>query len=131
MINPNAKPSRLTSERPWQVERDRFSTMFSGPLEVGEMVEVVPATFHGLLMILDAYYPAQVFTGSSGDVGARLVVLARELTRLREVAQVVLEVCVPDWPGQAPAMAREARTAALDALRAALAPAEPKHEETI
>ena len=28
---------------PWQVERDRFGVMFSGPLEVGEMIEVVPA----------------------------------------------------------------------------------------
>jgi hypothetical protein len=27
--------------RIWQVERDRFGTMYSGPLEVGEMVEVV------------------------------------------------------------------------------------------
>lgn len=26
----------------WEVERDRFGVMFSGPLEVGECVEVVP-----------------------------------------------------------------------------------------
>jgi hypothetical protein len=28
---------------PWEVERDRFGTMFSGPLDVGECIAVVPA----------------------------------------------------------------------------------------
>lgn len=32
----------MSARRPWQVERDRFGVMFSGPLEVGEMREVVP-----------------------------------------------------------------------------------------
>jgi hypothetical protein len=27
----------------WEVERDRFGVMFTGPLEVGECIRVVPA----------------------------------------------------------------------------------------
>lgn len=65
--------------RIWQVERDRFGIMYSGPLEVGEMVEVVPATWDGLMAILDAYYPAAVFTGETGDPGAKLVAAIREI----------------------------------------------------
>ncbi len=47
------------------------------------IADTVPATWPGLLKILDTWYPADVFTTSSEDVGARLVVLARELARLR------------------------------------------------
>ena len=43
----------------------------------------VPADWHGLMRILDAHYPADVFTGESGGVGARLVVALRELDRYR------------------------------------------------
>lgn len=43
---PDRGRSRVGAEtsltRPWQVERDRHGIMFSGPLEVGEMREVVP-----------------------------------------------------------------------------------------
>lgn len=31
-------------ERTWEVERDRFGVMFSGPLEVGECKQVVEAS---------------------------------------------------------------------------------------
>lgn len=34
---------------PWEVERDRFGVMFSGPLEVGECIEVVPLAEHDRL----------------------------------------------------------------------------------
>lgn len=43
---------------------------------------MVPATFRGLLTILDTWYPAEVFTDSAEDVGMRVVTLARQLALL-------------------------------------------------
>jgi uncharacterized small protein (DUF1192 family) len=40
-------------------------------------------TWAGLLSILDTHYPADVFDGSSGDEGPRIVALVREIGRLR------------------------------------------------
>jgi hypothetical protein len=40
-------------------------------------------TWDGLMEILDEHYPPEVFDGSSGDPGARIVVLLREVDRLR------------------------------------------------
>lgn len=37
----------------------------------------------GLLSILDEVYPADVFTGVSGDPGPRIIVLLREINALR------------------------------------------------
>jgi hypothetical protein len=38
----------------------------------------------GLMETLDEHYPAEVFDGSSGDPGPRIVALTREVDRLRE-----------------------------------------------
>lgn len=67
------------ARRIWEVERDRFGITFSGPLEVGECIEVVPATWDGLMTIIDMYYPANVFNGESGDPGAKLIAAIREV----------------------------------------------------
>jgi len=40
-------------------------------------------TWDGLMSILDAHYPPDVFTGDSADPGARLIALMREVERLR------------------------------------------------
>lgn len=40
-------------------------------------------TWGGLMWLLDLYYPPDVFDGSSGDPGPRIVVLTREIDRLR------------------------------------------------
>lgn len=40
---------------------------------------MVPATWHGLMAILDRYYPEAVFTGESGNLGAQVIVLTRKL----------------------------------------------------
>lgn len=45
--------------------------------------DMVTADWNGLLTILDTHYPPDVFTGESGDAGPRLIVLTRELSRLR------------------------------------------------
>jgi len=66
---------RLLSTGPIQVE--------GLDLKVGEPVEVVPATWDGLMAILDRYYPEAVFTGESGDPGAKLVAAIREVHRAR------------------------------------------------
>ena len=41
------------------------------------------SSWDGLMSVLDEHYPADVFNGSSGDPGARIVVLVREIDRLR------------------------------------------------
>lgn len=73
-------------------------------------------TFAGLLTILDHYYPADVFTDSAEDVGARLVVLARrlagveiELDALRTAAR---EACEAEFTSE--------RLEAMDRLRSVL-----------
>lgn len=43
---------------------------------------MVPATWDGLLTILEAHYPEDVFDGSSGDPGAHIVALCRAIERL-------------------------------------------------
>ncbi len=68
--------------------------------EYAERVEVMPvaehedvvggmvsADWHGLMAILDEHYPADVFTGESLDVGARLVVALRQVNRLRTAVE--------------------------------------------
>jgi hypothetical protein len=40
-------------------------------------------TWDGLLSTLDTHYPAEVFDGSSGDDGPRMLALMREIDRLR------------------------------------------------
>ena len=44
--------------------------------------EVVRADWAGVLAVLDAIYPADVFDGSSGDPGPRIVVLMRRVEAL-------------------------------------------------
>jgi hypothetical protein len=56
-----------------------FTEWPSTHVNAGKTVEVVPATWDGLMAILDAYYPADVFTGESGDSGAKLVAAIREV----------------------------------------------------
>lgn len=40
-------------------------------------------SWDGLMSILDDHYPADVFDGSSGDPGPRIIVLIREIDRIR------------------------------------------------
>jgi hypothetical protein len=40
-------------------------------------------TWEGLMSLLDEHYPAEVFDGSSGDPGARIVASTREIAQLR------------------------------------------------
>jgi hypothetical protein len=47
--------------------------------------EYVRVGWAGLLHILDTVYPADVFDGSSGDVGPQIIVHLREIDRLRHV----------------------------------------------
>jgi hypothetical protein len=54
---------------------------------------MVPASFAGLVQILDTHYPSDVFGLGAplGDgIGARLVTLARELAKLRKAADEVI-----------------------------------------
>jgi hypothetical protein len=59
---------------------------------LAEITDEVVAPLHdwdGLMSILDEHYPADVFDGSSGDTGPRIIVLLREVDRLRaEVARM-------------------------------------------
>ena len=43
-------------------------------------------TWAGLMSVLDEHYPADVFDGSSGDPGPRIVALIREINGLRAAA---------------------------------------------
>jgi hypothetical protein len=56
---------------------------------------IVPADFDGLLTILDRYYPADVFNGPGEDMGTRLIIVAREMARLREAAEAILAATDP------------------------------------
>ena len=69
--------------REWPALEKHFRGRAEWIVDALGLERMVPADFHGLLMILDAHYPADVFTGSAEDVGTRLVVLARENQRLR------------------------------------------------
>lgn len=40
-------------------------------------------SWDGLMSILDAVYPASVFTGASGDTGPQIIVKLREIDALR------------------------------------------------
>lgn len=40
-------------------------------------------TWPGMMSVLDEHYPADVFDGSSGDPGSRIVSLVREVDRLK------------------------------------------------
>lgn len=42
-------------------------------------------TWHGLMWLLDEQYPADIFTGESGDEGPRTIALVRELDKAREL----------------------------------------------
>lgn len=47
----------------WEVERDRFGVSFSGPLEVGEVREVVPAELQtALIRVRDSSYKGDYYT---------------------------------------------------------------------
>ncbi len=41
-------------------------------------------TWDGLMSLVDEHYPSDIFDGSSGDPGPRMVVLLREVTLARE-----------------------------------------------
>ena len=58
-------PSKSTDGRPWQIERDRFGLMFSGPLEIGEMIEVMPVSEHDRLREASQAV-VEMLTGCSG-----------------------------------------------------------------
>lgn len=58
-----------------------FTEWPSTHVNAGKRVEVVPATWDGLMAILATYYPADVFTGESSDLGAKLVAAIREVRR--------------------------------------------------
>lgn len=47
-----------------------------------EAEDMVPATWGGLLTILEAHYPEDVFDGSSGDPGPHIIALCRAVERL-------------------------------------------------
>src|SRR5262245_2866517 len=48
-------------------------------------------TWDGVMAFLDEQYPADVFDGSSGDEGPRIIVLMREVVRYREALRELIE----------------------------------------
>jgi hypothetical protein len=52
-------------------------------------------TWQGLMSLLDEHYPSEVFDGSSGDDGPRIVSLVREIERLRR--EVEFEAKAEPW----------------------------------
>lgn len=51
--------------------------------EITDEVAAQFRTWQGLMALLDEHYPATLFDGSSGDPGTRILVLTREIDRLR------------------------------------------------
>ena len=52
-------------------------------------------SWEGILSLLDEHYPADIFDGSSGDPGPTIIVLTREIERLRETYVRTKEVHYP------------------------------------
>lgn len=59
-----------------------FTEYPSTHVYAGRTVEVVPATWDGLMAILESYYPESIFIGESGDPGAHIIALTRAIDRL-------------------------------------------------
>lgn len=91
--------------------RARIASSRSSAIEVRAANEIaklrervagmVPADWDGLLRILDDRYSVGVFDGSSGDPGPRIVVLLREIERLRGLlrdANDAFDECTRDYP---------------------------------
>lgn len=67
----------------------------------GDAVPLVPATWDGLLRILDAHYPADIFVGGdTADPGPRIVALSREVARLRGIEKRAREYATGPGAGQ-------------------------------
>jgi len=46
-------------------------------------------TWPGIMSVVDKHYPADVFTGASGDPGPTIVALMREITTLRATLELI------------------------------------------
>jgi hypothetical protein len=89
----------LPDQGPWQAwsERDRAVRGYEGDLSAALSVEVdpvadrtVPATWAGLMQLLDEHYPADVFVGGEGaDPGAQIVALVRRLDESRRLNDIL------------------------------------------
>lgn len=78
-------------------------------------------SWNGLMSLLDEHYPADIFIGSSGDHGPRVVALIREIDSLRETIEILSdpEEMAAIREGQAASAAGDVFT--LDELKAKLA----------
>lgn len=56
-----------------------------------QQVQMVTASWRGLLAHLDGMYPEAIFHGATGDPGDKIVVLARKLAQVVIAAQALLE----------------------------------------
>ena len=78
-------------------------------------------TWAGLMSVLDEHYPPDVIDGSSGDPGPRIVVLTRELDKLRAelAAEKVWKVeSIPRWADEQMLTRNEELTTQVERLRA-------------
>ena len=95
---PGERPGEHLLSRTDVAIRDLLATLAAArapretPADPGEDDDTVPATWPGLVSILDRHYPPDVFTGSSGDQGPRIVALARDVAGLRAQVAAVRKV---------------------------------------
>ena len=76
---------------------------------------IVRADWAGVMAVLDAVYPAEVFDGSSGDPGPRIVVLMRRVEALTQALRAVLDGIDKGVSGQELCRRRDAARAVLAA----------------
>lgn len=101
--NPTPAPAALPDERLAEIRgkferetaaRAKVADAHHGYSAIRDLLAEVDRlhSWDGLMSLLDEHYPADIFTGSSGDDGPRIIALTREVDRLKAERDRLLAV---------------------------------------
>lgn len=118
-LDEDGNPRSETHDVPWTVVKDIMAAILKRAGAEGAR----PPTWAELMSILDTHYPADIFDGSSGDPGPRLVRLVREIDeQAAEIANLKRLLgeclpCIPNAHGSWAQLAVEVRRASMSTRR--------------